>query len=339
MKYTLHKNFSDIDPQEWNALLKESTSDVPFLRHEYQRAWWEHCGGGEWENPQLLIIVAREDEKLVGVAPLFTAEHENKPALLFVGSAEISDYLDVIARTNDHDIFIAGLLDFLAAQDLIYLDWRNLPDSSPTLSTLKLEAAKRGWDFSEEIYHPTPRVALNCSFEEYLARVDKKQRHEIRRKIRRLEGEQGARWFISDMQDVESEINAFLALMEQDANKDDFLHEPMREQMRAIIRAAHENGWLWLAFLEVNGQRIAAALNFDYNNKLWGYNAGVNRDFMSLSPGWVLISYVLQWCCENNRAEFDFMRGDEDYKYKFGAVNQYVKRVKITRPSSNSTSP
>ena len=105
----------------------------------------------------------------------------------------------------------------------------------------------------------------------------------------------------------------------------------MRNQMRAVIRTAHENGWLWLAFLEADGQRIAAALNFDYNNKLWGYNAGVNRAFMELSPGWVLLAYILQWACENKRIEFDFMRGDEEYKYRFGAVNKYVMRAKLTR--------
>jgi CelD/BcsL family acetyltransferase involved in cellulose biosynthesis len=224
------------------------------------------------------------------------------------------------------------LLDFISAQNLPSLDWYNLPDSSATLPLLKAEAAARNWTHHEEMYRPTPRIPLNCDFEEYLARVEKKQRHEIRRKTRRAEESgRGVRWYISDMRDVESEIDAFLHLMAQDPNKESFLKEPMRTQMREIIRAAHQNGWLWLAFLEADGQRIAAALNFDYDNKLWGYNAGVDRNFMELSPGWVLLTYVIQWCCENKRAEFDFMRGDEEYKYRFGAVNQYVMRAKVSR--------
>jgi CelD/BcsL family acetyltransferase involved in cellulose biosynthesis len=162
--------------------------------------------------------------------------------------------------------------------------------------------------------------------------VEKKQRHEIKRKMRRAqESGRNVRWYISDLNDVESEIDSFLGLMEHDEAKAGFLHDAMREQMKAIIHTAHKNGWLWLAFLEADGQRIAANLNFDYNNKLWGYNAGVNRAFMELSPGWVLLGYVLQWACENNRTEFDFMRGDEEYKYRFGAVNQYVMRAKVTR--------
>jgi CelD/BcsL family acetyltransferase involved in cellulose biosynthesis len=173
---------------------------------------------------------------------------------------------------------------------------------------------------------------INGDFDEYLSRVEKKQRHEIRRKMRRAEESgRGVRWYISEMKDPEAEIDAFTKLMEQDENKSKFLTDAMRAQMRAVIRAAHEGGWLWLAFLEVDGQRAAASLNFDYNNKLWGYNAGVDRTYMELSPGWVLLSYVIQWCCENKYAEFDFMRGDEEYKYRFGAVNKFVMRTKVSR--------
>jgi len=335
MEYTLHKDFSQITAQEWNDLLQGSVSDNPFLRFEYQRTWWEHRGGNEWKQAELVLVTARKDGRLVGIAPLFLAEYDGRPALLLNGSIEISDYLDVIVQTEDHARFISGLFDFLAStltDNWSAVDWYNLPDSSTTLTALKMEAEKRGWTHLEEMYRPTPRIALNGDFDEYLSRVEKKQRHEIRRKMRRAEESgRGVRWYISSMDNVEGEIASFLSLMEQDQGKAGFLHDPMRDQMKAVIRTAHENGWLWLAFLEADGQRIAAALNFDYNNKLWGYNAGVNRDFMDLSPGWVLLGNVLQWACENKRTEFDFMRGDEEYKYRFGAVNQYVMRVKLTR--------
>jgi len=335
MKYTLCKDFSEIDPQAWNDLLKESTFDSPFMRHEYQRVWWEHRGGGEWQDAQLTLVSACEDEKLIGIAPLFIAEYDGGRALMLNGSIEISDYLDLIVRREDHARFVSGLLDFLAsslAGDWRCLDWYNLPDSSPTLAALKAESTRRGWSHHEEMYRPTPRIPLPGDFDEYLARIEKKQRHEIRRKMRRAEESgRGVRWYISDMRDPEAEIDAFLKLMEDDQNKAKFLKELMRSQMRAIIHAAHEGGWLWLAFLEIDGQRAATALNFDYNNKLWGYNAGVDRAFMDLSPGWVLLSYIIQWCCENGRAEFDFMRGDEEYKYRFGAVNQYVMRARVTK--------
>jgi len=50
---------------------------------------------------------------------------------------------------------------------------------------------------------------------------------------------------------------------------------------------------------------------------------------MEFSPGWVLLGHVIEWCCQNNRHEFDFMRGDEEYKYRFGAENAHVMRALI----------
>jgi CelD/BcsL family acetyltransferase involved in cellulose biosynthesis len=52
---------------------------------------------------------------------------------------------------------------------------------------------------------------------------------------------------------------------------------------------------------------------------------------MELSPGWVLLAQVIQWCCEHGRYEFDFMRGNEEYKYRFGGANKYVMRVKVVK--------
>jgi hypothetical protein len=162
MKYTLHKDFSEINPQEWNDLLSGSITDTPFLRYEYQRVWWEHHGGGEWQNAQLVLVIAREDEKLIGIAPLFLSEYEGQPALLLIGSIEISDYLDLIVRMEDHANFITGLLDFLASflpDSWSGVDWYNLPDSSPTLAALKAESAKRGWTHLEEVSsHPAHRL-------------------------------------------------------------------------------------------------------------------------------------------------------------------------------------
>jgi CelD/BcsL family acetyltransferase involved in cellulose biosynthesis len=81
----------------------------------------------------------------------------------------------------------------------------------------------------------------------------------------------------------------------------------------------------------VDGVKAAATLCFDYNNKLWGYNSGVSFDFKDISPGWVIMGYDIQWCCENGRYEFDFMRGDEEYKYRLGGVDKYVMRARAVK--------
>lgn len=335
MNFKLHKDFSEIDAGTWNGLVVQSIADTPFSRYEYLCEWWNTLGGGEWKDVELILISAVENDQLVGIAPLFLAEYDGRQALLLVGSIEISDYLDLIVRAEDLPRFLSGLMDFLAStfpDNWSALDWYNLPDNSPTLAALKAESAKRGWDHHEEVYRPTPRIALNGSFEEYLARLEKKQRHEIRRKMRRAAESGMIRFYVVDKDtDIEPEVESFLHLMIQDPNKAMFLRDVMRDQISNSIRIAQRGGFLWLGFLEVDGVKAAASLNFDYKNKLWGYNSGVNRDFMDLSPGWVLLAHTIQWCCEHSRHEFDFMRGDEEYKYRFGGVNRYVMRARAVR--------
>ena len=273
MNFTIHKDFSELDPTEWNALLSESISDVPFLRYEYLSAWWATRGGGEWDQAELVLVSARENEGLIGIAPLFLAEHDGQGALMLLGSIEISDYLDLIVRAGDLPRFLSKLLDTLASDSTLAwsgIDWYNLPDSSPTLAALKAESSKRGWTHTEEIYRPTPRIPLPGDFDTYLAGIDKKQRHEIRRKMRRAEAdERDVRWYIvEDESTLDAEIDDFLALMANDHHKEEFLTEVMRAQMRTSVHAAFKAGWLQLAFMEADGQKIAGYLNFDYGNRI-----------------------------------------------------------------------
>ena len=339
MEFSLHKDFTELAAlaEDWNSLLAESVTHIPFLRYEYLSAWWETRGGGEWPESELAVVTAYQDGCLVGIAPLFSACNlESQAALLLLGSIEISDYLDIIVRPQDLSGFLGGLLEFLpppATPDWQLLDWHNLPEASPTLPVLQAEAKKRGWAFRQERTYHVPSIPLTGDFETYLAGIDKKQRHEIRRKMRRAqESGQAVRWYIvKDASTLDAEMEAFLELMAQDPEKAAFLTPAMRKQMHLTSRAAFECGWLQLAFLEADGQKAAEYLNFDYLNRIWVYNSGINRRFMDLSAGWVLLGYLLQWANENKRTEFDFMRGDEEYKYRFGGVDRFVMRVKVTR--------
>jgi len=337
MQYTLHTTFPENLKSDWNALLDESVSHVPFLRYEYLYNWWQTRGGGEWpEESRLAIVTASENGRLLGIAPLFRAEHAGRSALLLLGSIEVSDYLDLIVRPADLAAFLGGLLPFLAEAlpDWQALDLYNLLDSSPSLPALQAAASARGWGFRQEQLQHSPYIPLPGDWETYLAGIDKKQRHEIRRKMRRAEESSvPVGWSITrDPADLEADMESFLALMSQDPEKDAFLTPPMRAHMRATMRCAFEAGCLQLAFLNIDGKRAAGYLNFHYLDRLWIYNSGLDRSFSEYSPGWVLLGELLRWANQNGVREFDFMRGDEEYKYRFGAVDRFVMRAVVDRP-------
>jgi CelD/BcsL family acetyltransferase involved in cellulose biosynthesis len=332
-------NDDDALATEWNDLLDCcSASHVPFLRHEYLSTWWKTLGGGEWQDGELFTVLARQDNgDLLGVAPLFFSyNRDSDPAMLFLGSIEISDYLDFIVRSSEIPQFIEGLFDLLAADQAPawqVLDFYNLPEDSPSLPALQEAAARRGWAYQQQQLQSCPYIPLPGDWEAYLTSIDKKQRHEIRRKMRRAEeNNPPARWYIVEEEStLDSEIDDFLTLMAQDPDKERFLTQVMRTQMRDSVHAAFKAGWLQLAFMEVDGQKAAGYLNFDYAGHIWVYNSGLNFGLRELSPGWVLLGHLLKWANDNQRRSFDFMRGDEDYKYRFGAVTRYIVRATIRR--------
>ncbi|MBN1306237.1 MAG: GNAT family N-acetyltransferase [Anaerolineales bacterium] len=339
MDFKIYTDFSKLrgKTEEWNTLLSESVTNSPFLRFEFLLPWWETLGGGEWSTGQLHLVTADQDGQLVGIAPLFlTHNRDGQPALMLLGSIEISDYLDLVVRPKDLDAFVEGLLDALAADDSAawsVLDLYNLLQESVTICALKKAAEKRNWVFSQQRLQPAPYIPLPGDFEAYLAGIDKKQRHEIRRKMRRAKAhEKPVRWYIvKDGDTLEAEIEAFLDLMSKDPQKAVFLTDVMRSHLKTSVRAAFEAGWLQLAFLEVDGVKAAASLNLDYDNRILAYNSGFDPEYLDLSVGWVLLGYILQWANEQGRSEFDFMRGDEQYKYRFGAIDRFVTRVSISR--------
>lgn len=324
--------------KEWNDLLAISASHVPFLRHEYITAWWQGMGGGEWSHGELYIVTARaEDGRLIGIAPLFLTENrESEPALMLLGSIEISDYLDVIARPEDMPAFLEALLEHLAgdqAPACQLLDWYNLLENSSTLTALQVAAEKRGWTYTQQLLQHCPYIPLAGDWEKYICGIDKKQRHEIRRKMRRAEEYYlPVRWYITqDGTRLAQDIDGFLDLMACDPDKARFLTPAMRTQMHTIVHAAHQSGWLQLAFIEVNGEKAAGYLNFDYMNHIWVYNSGLDFRFSELSLGWVLLGHLLEWANEHKRQSFDFMRGDEQYKYRFGAIDRRVVRAMVRK--------
>ena len=337
-RYETFESLAEIK-DAWNDLLEKNISQVPFLAFEYLQAWWETRGGGEWpRESEMVIITATEDDRLLGVAPLFFAQNlDGKPALMFIGAIEVSDFLDFLVRPDDLTEFLAGLLDFLEnSEDLPAwdaLDLHNLLEGSPTLPALAAEAQRRGWDHEQTRLQPSPFIPLPGDFDAYLAQIDKKQRHEIRRKMRKVEQSlvEAAYYVTSDAESLTVDTQAFIDMMAQDPSKKAFLTDAMVEHLHKTAQVMLDKGWLHLAFLTLDGNKAAGNFSFIYNNRLWLYNSAWEWEYREFSPGWVLLTHLLQWANENGIEEFDFMRGDEAYKYKFGGQDRYVCRVLVTR--------
>ncbi len=319
--------------EEWNTLLSQSASHVPFLRHEFLSQWWVNLGGGEWESGDLTILLQRDKGGIItGIAPFFISDQK----INFIGSHEISDYLDLIVSPENHSEFIVEIMKFLSS-DLAPIwktvDLYNLPEDSPTISLMAEAAKTAGFHTKLNIIQPAPAVKLPSSWQAYLDSLEDRYKEEISRKNRNADSYfLPVDWYIvNDEHDLAREIDDFLDLMANNIEKEKFLTDQMKKQIKDIAREAFNEGWLQLAFLIVGNVKAAGYLNFDFNKKIWIYNSGMNSVFENLSPGWVLLSKIIDWSIDEGKTELDFMRGDEIYKYQFGGIDQKVLHLQISR--------
>jgi CelD/BcsL family acetyltransferase involved in cellulose biosynthesis len=323
----------DVLADEWDDLLERSAYPPFFMRYLYQSIWWKYLG-----NDDLILISLRTDDgQLVGLAPLYGETNEaGLRHLTFVGCVDVSDYLDLLVDKNHVTAVHQTLLDCLAHDSVFWdkLHLCSLPHNSVTHSRLAETARQRGWRAEVHQQDVCPVITLPESWDDYLAGIKKKQRHEIRRKIRRIENQAETRWYSIDSEEGLAEaMEDFIVLHQKSAeDKEDFWSDDLILFFKVLATELTKVGWLKLYFIEVNGVKAAAMLCFDYNNEFLLYNSGYDPEqFAYLSPGNVLTSYTIQDAIRLGRKRYDFLRGDEIYKFRFGGVAEPVYDLEIYR--------
>lgn len=321
--------FDQLQP-EWNELLHRSTSDRIFSTWEWQSTWWK-----AYQPGQLWVICCRdEQDRLVGLAPWFVENHPAKGRVVrSIGCVEVTDYLDIIVDTTFIEAvlecFASFVLEKAASFDL--LDLCNIPEHSPNLERFARSLRVRSFEVEITQQEVCPIIQLPTTWEAYLSEVlDKKERHEIRRKLRRAEGE--TNWYIVGPEhQLNEEIERFLDLMSAShPEKAGFLRDPQNlEFFRQVTPIVYEQGWLQLSFLTIQGKAAATYLNFDYNSQILVYNSGLlPGEYGHLSPGIVLLAHNIRHAIEARHKIFDFLRGSESYKYRMGGKDNPVFMLK-----------
>jgi len=314
---------------EWDTLAAGGMTNTPFQSHAYQQAWWRNLHP---ENGRLFTIAVRDtNNQLSAIACLYL----NHDALHFNGCIEETDYLDLIASAEAAEAGWTAVFETITRTD--FPEWQamklcNIPAASPSRAILAALAKKHGLAWKETVAEVCPVISLPPSFDEYLESLDSKQRRETKRKLRRAQGGD-AQFVQADAQNLPQAVDDFLALLQKSTfEKRDWLNEGRRAIFHETAQAAAQAGTLQLLFMEVNGRKAATLFNFDYNNRIWVYNSGLDPEaFGQLSLGVVLTAKAIEWAIENGRSEFDFLRGSEPYKYQFGAKDTEIYQITLQK--------
>jgi len=325
--YNQFSLFNDLKA-EWNELLGRSTSNRIFSTWEWQSTWWQ-----AYEPGELWVITCRDESgKLIGIAPWFIENHAERGRIICsIGCREVTDYLDIIADQAHTEAVLNSLTSYLREHRdrFDHLELCNIPEDSISYQNFPKILEQNG--FQTHITHEDvcPIIRFTGDWEAFLGSLDKKDRHEIRRKIRRAEGiGNEMQWYIVGQEhNLEAEMERFLAMMAASSpDKVRFLSDPNNVKFfKSVSAVMQEKGWLQLIFLTFNGKHAAAYLNFDYNQQILVYNSGLlESEFGQLSPGIVLLSLNIKHAIETGHRVFDFLQGNEVYKYRMGGVDTHV---------------
>ena len=362
--------FGSITPAIWGGLAAQNPWATPFSSWAFHRAWWDAYGAnahdetlvfvpadGRPDDPDvapiaILPLMHRHEVEPTDAATHTTMRHGHAADLtpvrpdataIFFGASYHADYATVLASPADLPQVAAAFADHLAerpATDWDVVDLRRLRCGDPLADDLAAALGAReiaeGWTLNVEREDVCPVVTLTegSTMDAYLATLGKKERHEIRRKVRRAAA--AGPIALVDSPDPLADLDAFIDLHQRRWG-DDGLFPPTeggaqsRLFFRRLFALYGPDGPLRLTFLTVGDRRIASGVHIETPDGYLYYNAGVDPDARDLSPGVVMVHAYIERAFAAGKCRLDFLRGDEPYKYDWGAADEPIQRLLLRR--------
>ena len=362
----------DIPRTTWDRLLARTASPTPFSRWTFHRAWWDAYGDTaheqylvcvpagsatlDWDAARAIVPLMHRHEVEPDDVECRTSVRPHEPTgtkvageakAVFFGASYHADYASVLADPADLPAAAGAVADALAqppdpahgSTDWDVVDLRRLRPSDPALDALE-DALRRQevWSVGREQEDVCPVVTSpSGEWDEYLATLDKKARHEIRRKLRRAAAV--GPMTVEIVPPAAEAIDAFIALHRMRFGDDGlFPDNPGGERSRRFVhrlaeleRAEADGGQLHVALVRCGARLVFAAMAFDDGATSFLYNAGMDPSAAEVSPGVTGTALYLQDRLAAGRRRFDFLRGNENYKYEWGAVDEPIERLLVTR--------
>ena len=326
---------------EWKALQALCPDATPYQTWEWNEAWWRHFGSHK--RLRLLLFYSSFDDSLVGIAPCYASRHLGTPVrrLAWIGTGQ-SDYLGPLALPN-HAVEVASqmltyLQTGLGGWDIA--DLQHLRPGSALLTAAERQHAEhpRG-DIDLLPIETCPYAPLDCSWEEFGRRLGKKLRSNLayyERLILRTFPD--AAFSLADQEQLQEGMTALFRLHQSRWNARWLPGVLGGKRIQAFHRevAARflENGWLRLHLLHADGAIRAALYCFAHGGKTLYYLGGFAPEYAKFSLGTVLTARAIQTATEEHCTEFDFLRGEEPYKYRWAPeerINYRLLQLRVRR--------
>ena len=328
MRIVFSEDGQDFHRRGWHELVQADPAGTFFHTPAFLKLYWEEFG----ETPDhLLLAFAEEDDGTQVGAVAFERIGET---LRFLGGTEVTDYMGPVGVPERQDAMAKELWTaLLTREDWRDADLRGLPEDQPWFGLLRDAANAQGLEVTEDDDGVSPFLPLPSSWDDYLAALSSKHRHEIKRKARKLvEGAGEFRIVTADDETITPLLDRFVELHRMsEGPKGVFMVPGMEIFFRRLGDAFCADGVFRLTFIEVGGQLAAGTIGFVWGGTSYLYNSAFDRSWGNLAPGMVLVGEDIRLAIDEGCGGFDLLKGDYEYKYRFGASARAVKRLIVTR--------
>jgi CelD/BcsL family acetyltransferase involved in cellulose biosynthesis len=309
---------------DWIKLWARSASAGPFQHPDWLLSWWRHVGRG-----QLWTLEVRDGSALVGLAPFFIYCDEvrgiRQATLLGNG---ISDRCDILVDPDVQDVENVVFDHFARRGDRWNcFDFRDLPVDSPLICAMRER-------FDVSVENDSGCVVLDLG----LARCSDAQLGpprllaDLRRQRRRARYLGELRIKAAGLDDLSMAQNGLFALHACRwcaRGESGVLDNPSLEAFhREVAERFVRSGWLRLYCLYFGEQIVAANYGFFLKRRAYYYIGGFDPQFANLSPAGILLQHAISAASTEGALEFDFLRGGEPYKYRWGGHDRPQYRVR-----------
>jgi CelD/BcsL family acetyltransferase involved in cellulose biosynthesis len=316
---------------EWGELLSRDPNKHIFATADWNRLWWEEFGAGK----DLFLLTMRRAGDLTALVPLFREEEAELKILRFIGGVDLTDYLGPICSLEDRNDVAETLVAWLLETGVEWdeFDAHCLPVPFGFAEYLVDHADRRGLQFRLEQEETSAVLPLQQDWEAYLSSLDSKQRHELKRKRRRLGRDHPDAVFRTATEEtLDPDLKTFVEMHRgAEGHKGHFMSSGIATFFERIARSFMANGSLRLDFLEIGERAVASAFGFEDGHTFYLYNLAYEPDAARLSPGLVLVSELVKESIERGTKIFDFLRGPERFKYQLGAEAVPLNNVRLLR--------
>ena len=318
------EKFADLKAEWWDLVRRCKQANTIFLVPEWQAPWVDVDLNADGQSP----LSIRLKGTLVGLAIIRRDDGD----VSFSADTNLCDYLDFLVDPDYEQGVFDAFLEYASDQSWQTIDFQGLQVGSPIVEMLPQIAREIGHSVDITEWDVAPYAALPHTWDDYLAGMRKKDRHELRRKRRRLEEAGGFQYRVIKEMGTELErlMDEFFRLMRiSREEKAQFLNEEREEFFRNLIFSMAGLGYLRLHVLEEKETVVSAALGFSYNGTFFLYNSGFDTAYSSLSVGLLIKAYGIENAILEGDDKFDFLRTNEPYKYHLGGQDQIVYRCFI----------